>query len=342
MGKNKNGIPERDINTLGLISRNRRNRKSEAVRDLARETYLLPGDLIYPLFIHDKPDTEEIDSMPGCRRFGKDGLLREIESSLEQGIGSFILFPAVNESLKSGLCEESYNSKGLVQNYLNAAKKSFPEANLITDVALDPYSSEGHDGIVSPSGEILNDFTVDILCKQALSHARAGADMVAPSDMMDGRVGAIREMLDEEGFTNVSILSYTAKYASAFYGPFRGALQSAPKSGDKKTYQMDPANSRESIRALEQDEAEGADMVMVKPASHYLDLIRMFRDNTNLPVAAYQVSGEYLMIKAASQSGWLDEEQVITESLTCIKRAGADMILTYFAPKAARLLNKNR
>ncbi len=340
MKKDKRGIPASDIASLEIISRSRRNRKSEAIRGLARETYLTPADLIYPVFIHNSESDEDIDSMPGCKRFGSNGLLSEIERSLEIGINNFVLFPSVAESLKTALCEESHNPRGLVPESIRRIKEEFHEANVITDVALDPYSSDGHDGIVSSSGEVLNDFTVEILCKQALCHARAGADMVAPSDMMDGRVGAIRALLDSEGLTNVSILSYSAKYASAFYGPFRGALQSSPKFGDKKTYQMDPANSRESIRALESDEVEGADMVMVKPASHYLDVIRMYRDNTNLPVAAYQVSGEYLMIKAAAASGWLDEDKVLMESLTCIKRAGADMILTYFAPKAARLLKE--
>lgn len=341
MKKDKRGIPERDISSLDLISRPRRNRKSEAVRRLTRETCLEPGDLIYPVFIHSKDVDEDIESMPGCRRFSRKGILEEIGSSRELGINNFILFPSVEESLKSALCEESYNSKGVVPEFVKSIKDNYPEVNVITDIALDPYSSDGHDGIVSTAGEVLNDFTVEILCKQALCHARAGVDVVAPSDMMDGRVGAIRGILDSEDFTNVSILSYTAKYASAFYGPFRGALQSSPKFGDKKTYQMDPANSRESIRGLEADEMEGADMVMVKPASHYLDVIRMFRDNTNLPVAAYQVSGEYLMIRAAAASGWLDEDKIILESLTCIKRAGADMILTYFAPRAAALLSED-
>ncbi len=336
----KNITPPEDISSLDISARPRRNRKSGTVRKLVKETYLVPGDLIYPVFIHDKESDEEINSMPGCKRFSIKGLINEVRRSMELGVSAFVLFPAISDSFKSPLCEESYNSKGLVQRALKEVKKSFPEATLITDVALDPYNSDGHDGVVSPSGEILNDFTVEILCQQALSHAKAGADIISPSDMMDGRIGAIRELLDEEGYTSVSIMSYTAKYASSFYGPFRGALDSAPKSGDKKTYQMDPANSREALRELMLDEEEGADIVMVKPASHYLDLVYMFKDNTDLPVAAYQVSGEYLMIKAASESGWLDEDKVILESLLCIKRAGADMILTYFAPRAAELLKK--
>jgi len=341
MKKDKRGIPDKDTGSLDLISRGRRNRKSEATRRLVKETSVTPDDLIYPLFIHTKKNDEDIKSMPGCRRFGTKGLLEEVESAMKLGVYNFVLFPAVEESLKSSLCEESYNSKGIVPAAIRKIKKSFPETNVITDIALDPYSSEGHDGIVSRSGEILNDFTVEILCKQALCHADAGVDIVAPSDMMDGRVSAIRTILDTEGYTNISILSYAAKYASAFYGPFRGALDSSPKSGDKKTYQMDPANAREALRELYQDEIEGADMVMVKPASHYLDVISLFRENTNLPVAAYQVSGEYLMIKSAAASGWLDEDTVLMESLTCIKRAGADMILTYFAPRAAALMKQD-
>ncbi len=338
----KNIVPGEDIPGLEISARPRRNRKSEAVRKLVKETYLETGDLIYPVFIHDGDSDEDISSMPGCKRFGIKGLIKEVQRSMETGISSFVLFPAIKDSYKTPLCEESFNANGLVQRALKQLKKSCPDATLITDIALDPYNSEGHDGIVSPSGEILNDFTVDVLCKQALSHAHAGADIISPSDMMDGRIGAIREILDEEGFADVSIMSYTAKYASSFYGPFRGALDSAPKSGDKKTYQMDPANSREALRELMLDEEEGADIVMVKPASHYLDIVYLFKDNTDLPVAAYQVSGEYLMIKAASQSGWLDEDKIIMESLLSIKRAGADMILTYFAPRAAELLRKSK
>jgi len=342
MKKNKSStaIPDKDISSLELSARPRRNRKSESIRNLVRETYLSPTDLIYPVFIHDKDIDEEIESMPGCKRFGIKGLLSEVKRCLDLGISAFVLFPAIEESKKSPLCEESYNSKGLVQRAVAGIKEGFPDTTVITDVALDPYNSEGHDGVVSGSGEILNDYTVEILCKQALSHAHAGADVVSPSDMMDGRIGAIREILDEEEFTNVSIMSYTSKYASALYGPFRGALDSAPRSGDKKTYQMDPANSREALRELMLDEEEGADIVMVKPASHYLDLVHLFKENTDLPVAAYQVSGEYLMIKAASSSGWIDEDKMILESLISIKRAGADMILTYFAPKAAALIRE--
>ena len=338
--KPRSKTPEKDIVSLDLPARPRRNRKSSSVRDLVREISLLPGDLVYPLFIHDKNIDEEIESMPGCRRWSISGLVDEVRQAHSLGIGAVMIFPAIEDGLKSPFAEECYNPKGLVPRAITAIKKQLPEVAVITDIALDPYSSDGHDGVVSPSGEILNDVTVEVLCKQALCHAAAGVDIIAPSDMMDGRVGAIREILDEESYTDVSIMSYTAKYASSFYGPFRGALDSAPKGGDKMTYQMDPANSREALRELLLDEEEGADMVMVKPAGYYLDLVSLFRENTDLPLAAYQVSGEYLMIKAASESGWLDEEKIILESLLSIKRAGADMIITYFAKKAAEILSR--
>ncbi len=303
--KKNNKTPVKDIVSLDLASRSRRNRKSPSVRNLVRETSLSAQDLIYPLFIHDKNYDEEISSMPGCKRLGIDGLIKEVKSAKQSGIEAIMLFPSIEDNLKSPYADECYNSNGLIPRTIKELKKEVPEITVITDIALDPYSSDGHDGIVSPKGEILNDITVEVLCKQALCHAHAGVDMVAPSDMMDGRVGAIREILDEEGFTDVSIMSYTAKYASSFYGPFRGALDSNPRFGDKMTYQMDPANSREALRELIQDENEGADIVMVKPAGYYLDLVYLFKENTDLPVAAYQVSGEYLMIKAASQSGWM-------------------------------------
>jgi len=338
--KNQNKEIDELFGEVDLQVRPRRNRKSESIRSLVRETILKPEQLIYPLFIHDNKHDEDISSMPGCKRWSINGILGEIERSIQVNIGSIMLFPAIDDSLKSPTGKESFNNNGLIQRAIKKIKKEFPEISVITDIALDPYSSDGHDGIVSPDGKILNDETVSILCLQALSHARAGVDIVSPSDMMDGRVGAIRNALDEEGYENVSILSYTAKYASAFYGPFRGALGSSPRFGDKKTYQMDPANSREALRELYLDELEGADIVMVKPASHYLDVIKMFRENTNLPIAAYQVSGEYLMIKSASASGWLDEEKVLLESLTSIRRAGADMIVTYFARDVATLLSK--
>ncbi|WP_462137436.1 porphobilinogen synthase [Candidatus Mycalebacterium sp.] len=338
MGKNRQ-TTAKDTISLDIVARPRRNRKSKAIRSAVRESVLSASDLVYPVFIRDGKDDENIDSMPGRKRLGEDGILKEAENCLKNGIVSFMLFPSIESNLKSATAKEAENPHGLVPQTARKLKKHFPEAIVITDVALDPYSSDGHDGVVSASGEILNDTTVEILCRQALVHADAGADIVAPSDMMDGRVGAIRETLDESGHANTSILSYTAKYASCFYGPFRGALDSAPKSGDKKTYQMDPANVREALRELALDEAEGADIVMVKPASHYLDVVSAFRESTDLPVAAYQVSGEYLMIKSAAAKGWLDERDAIMESLLSIKRAGADMIATYFAPEAADFLS---
>ncbi|MCC6466209.1 MAG: porphobilinogen synthase [Planctomycetes bacterium] len=322
---------------LDLPLRPRRNRKSEGVRALVRETRLDAAQLVYPLFLHEDKADHALESLPGVKRYGPAGLLREIEAGLKLGIRAFVLFPKVPDRAKNPTGEEALNPEGLIPRTIRAIKKRMPEAVVITDVALDPYNSDGHDGIVR-RGVILNDETVAVLCGQALVQAEAGADIVAPSDMMDGRVGALREALDDAGHESVSILSYTAKYASAFYGPFRGALDSAPKAGDKKTYQMDPANSREALREAALDEAEGADMLMVKPAGAYLDVIRALRDATTLPLAAYQVSGEYLMIKAAAASGWLNEDAAILESLTGIRRAGADMILTYFAPVAARLL----
>ncbi len=325
---------------LDLPARPRRNRKSAAIRDAVRETWLGPEHFIYPVFIHEGGADIPIGSMPGRSRLSPEGLLREVDRVLALGVRSIDLFPAIDESLKSSDGAEAYNDEGLVQRTIRALKQRWPELVVVTDVALDPYSSEGHDGIVAPDGRILNDETVEILVKQALSQARAGADIISPSDMMDGRVGAIRDGLDAAGFTEVSILAYTAKYASAFYGPFRDALDSAPKHGDKKTYQMDPANVREALREVELDEAEGADMIMVKPAGPYLDVIRAVREATPLPVAAYQVSGEYAMLKAASERGWLDERKVVLESLFAIRRAGADLILSYFAPEAAQWLRE--
>lgn len=273
--------------------------------------------------------------MPGCKRWSPDGLIAEAAAAHSLGIQAVVLFPKIGDALKTPRGEEAYNDAGLIPQAVARLKAELPELAVITDVALDPYSSDGHDGIVAPDGRILNDETVGVLCRQALCHARAGADIVSPSDMMDGRVGAIREALDAEGFEGVSILSYTAKYASAFYGPFRGALDSAPRSGDKKTYQMDPANAREALREADLDAGEGADMLMVKPAGPYLDIIARLRGASDLPIAAYQVSGEYLMLKSAAAAGWLDERNAVLESLVGIRRAGADMILTYFAKAAA-------
>jgi porphobilinogen synthase len=322
---------------MDLSSRPRRNRKSEAVRGWTRETTLGSEHLIAPLFVMETEGTEDIPSMPGQARLGPEALLAQAERVLEAGVRSVVLFPAIDDALKTPGAEEAANPEGLVPRCLQSLHRRFPELTLITDVALDPYSSDGHDGLVV-DGRVVNDETVEVLCRQALSQARAGAHVIAPSDMMDGRVRAIREALDDEGYTEVSIMSYTAKYASAFYGPFRDALQSAPKSGDKKTYQMDPANVAEALREAAADEEEGADVLMVKPAGPYLDVIRAVREATTLPVAAYQVSGEYAMLKAAGACGWLDEPRVVMESLLGIRRAGASAILTYFALDAARWL----
>lgn len=305
---------------------------------MTRETLLSAGDFVLPLFLHDVDLDEAIDSMPGCTRWSVEGLVKEAESAFQLGIPAVVLFPAIEESLKTKRAEECFNPDGLVPRAIRAIKDACPDLVVMTDIALDPYNIDGHDGIVE-DGEILNDETVEVLCRQAVSHAEAGADIVAPSDMMDGRVAALREALDSKGHEKVSICSYTAKYASAYYGPFRGALGSAPKSGDKKTYQLDPANRREALRELMLDEDEGADMVMVKPAGAYLDIISDVREHTTLPVAAYQVSGEYLMIKSGAASGWVNEDAVVMESLIAIKRAGADIILTYFAKDAAKLLS---
>jgi len=320
---------------MNLPIRPRRNRRTAAIRDLVRETELTPAHLIYPLFHHAGLDDQDIASMPGCKRWSLAGLVKEAGEAHALGIPAVVLFPAIAESLKTRTAEEAWNDGGLVPQAIKALKAAHPTLLVITDVALDPYNSDGHDGLVSDDGIIMNDETVDALCKQALCHARAGADIVSPSDMMDGRVSALRDGLDVQGFTDVSILSYTAKYASAFYGPFRGALDSEPKAGDKKTYQMDYANAREAEREAIIDEAEGADMMMVKPAGAYLDVIYRLRQMTTLPIAAYQVSGEYLMIKSAASSGWLDEKKIVLETLTAIRRAGADMILTYFAKDVA-------
>ena len=276
--------------------------------------------------------------MPGVLRYSIDLLVEAVREAADLGIPAIAAFPSVEASLKTPDAREATNPDNLICRAVRAIKAAVPRMGIICDVALDPFNSDGHDGVVSEDGRIINDETVHILCKQALCHARAGADIVSPSDMMDGRIGAIRAALDADGFQDVAILAYTAKYASAFYGPFRDALDSAPKFGDKKTYQMDPANRRESRREVTLDEAEGADMVMVKPAGPYLDVIAEVRAATVLPVAAYQVSGEYAMLKAAAQNGWLDEKKAVLESLLAIRRAGADMILTYYAHQAARWL----
>jgi porphobilinogen synthase len=306
---------------------------------MVRETTLTVDDLIYPMFVMTGEGQKvEIPSMPGCYRYSLDLLLKEIAEVSQLGIKAIALFPVIPENQKDDTGTESCNPAGLVQTTIKAIKKAVPDIIVITDVALDPFTTHGHDGLVDENGVILNDPTVEVLAKMALSQAQAGADFVAPSDMMDGRVGAIRKALDAEGYINVGILAYSAKYASAYYGPFRDALDSAPKFGDKKTYQMDAGNSKEALKEVELDIAEGADIVMVKPALAYLDIIHQVKINTNLPVAAYNVSGEYAMIKAAAANGWIDEKKVILETLTSMKRAGADLILTYFAKEVALML----
>jgi porphobilinogen synthase len=320
-----------------LVHRPRRNRKSSAIRALIEETLVTTNDFIYPLFLIDgKNKIVPIASMPGINRFSADLLIKEIENCMRLGIKAFAIFPAYEESHKDKYASESTNEKGLYLSTLKQIKLELPESCIMTDVAMDPYSSDGHDGLVI-DGKIVNDATLEILAKMAVAQAATGIDIVGPSDMMDGRIGYIREALDNEGFTDTSIMAYTAKYASAFYGPFRDALDSAPKFGDKKTYQMNPANSREALVEAQLDLEEGADFLMVKPALAYLDIIKSLKDNFQLPIAAYNVSGEYAMIKAAAEKGWIDGEKAMLESLTAIKRAGADVILTYFAKEFALL-----
>jgi porphobilinogen synthase len=307
---------------------------------MVQENQLTVNDLIYPIFVMEGENIkQEISSMANCYRYSLDLLLKEIQEIDDLGINAIALFPLIEQNKKDNEGKESYNPEGLVQRTVRAIKTKIPQIIVITDIALDPYSTYGHDGIVK-DGEILNDQTVEVLIKMALSHAEAGADMVAPSDMMDGRIGAIRQALDKEGWINTGILAYSAKYASAYYGPFRDALESAPQFGDKKTYQMDYANGKEALKEVALDIKEGADMVMIKPALAYLDIIRRVRDYTNLPVVAYNVSGEYAMIKAASERGWIDEDKIVLETLTSMKRAGADLILTYFAKQVAQQLKK--
>jgi porphobilinogen synthase len=321
-----------------IRQRPRRNRRSEFVRSLVRETSLTANDLVWPVFIKEgRQARQPISSLPGCFRFTTDELFKEIETLMPLGLKALALFPQIEDKLKDNLAREALNESGLIPSTVRELKKQFPELVVITDVALDPYSSEGHDGLVK-DGQVLNDETITILAQQALTQAKAGADFVAPSDMMDGRVGAIRHFLDEAGFENVGILAYSAKYASAFYDPFRDALDSAPKAGDKKTYQMDPMNAREALREARLDIEEGADILMVKPALAYLDVIQKVREHSDIPVAAYNVSGEYAMIKAACRNGWLDEKKSVMEVLGSIRRAGADMIFSYHTPDVLRWL----
>lgn len=321
--------------------RPRRNRKSEVIRNMIEETVLRPSNLIYPLFLQEKHlPAFEIKSLPGVYRYNQDDLAREIEESIGLGIKSFVLFPAIPDSLKDRTASYSWNSENFYLETIRFLKLKFPQIVLMSDVAMDPYSSDGHDGLVE-NGQILNDETLPILSKMAIAQAQAGIDIIGPSDMMDGRIGFIRDALDQAGYSNTSIMAYTAKYASAFYGPFRDALESAPKSGDKKSYQMNPANKNEALIEAKLDAEEGADFLMVKPAMLYLDVIHLLKENQDLPIAAYNVSGEYAMLKAACEKGWLNYETAMPELLLSMKRAGADVILTYFAKDFAELYQRN-
>ncbi|WP_102794688.1 porphobilinogen synthase [Bowmanella denitrificans] len=324
-----------------LRVRPRRIRKNEFTRQLIAESRLSVQDLIYPMFVLEgKNRSEDIPSMPGISRMSIDLLLKEAEALVELGIPAIALFPVTPAELKSECASEAFNPDGLAQKAIRALKEFVPDLGVISDVALDPFTSHGQDGLMDENGYIVNDQTVDVLVKQALSHAEAGADIVAPSDMMDGRIGQIRKALEQQGHVNTCIMAYSAKYASSYYGPFRDALGTAAniKGGNKKSYQMDPANSNEALREIAQDIAEGADMVMVKPGMPYLDIVQRCKQEFGVPTFAYQVSGEYAMHKAAFANGWLNEEAVIMESLLAFKRAGADGILTYFAKQAAQLL----
>lgn len=322
--------------------RNRILRKSAAVRSMVQETTLLPSDFIVPVFITEGERVkDEISTMPGYYRYSLDLAVEELKECYAMGLRCALLFVKVPDELKDNTGKEALNENGLMQRSVRAIKAILPEMVVMTDVALDPYSSFGHDGIVETQ-EIVNDRTVEVLAKMSVSHAKAGADFVAPSDMMDGRIGAIRNALEQTGFHNTGIMSYAAKYASCFYGPFRDALDSAPGFGDKKTYQMNSANRLEAIKEVRMDVEEGADIIMVKPAHAYLDIIREVKNEVTLPISAYHVSGEYAMIKAAGKAGYLNEEQAILEVLTGIKRAGADLIATYFAKQAVDLLQRNK
>ncbi|MCP9940642.1 porphobilinogen synthase [Synechococcus sp. Cruz CV12-2-Slac-r] len=332
---------------MELSYRPRRLRRTPALQAMVRENHLSAADFIYPLFVHEGASNEPISAMPGCQRWSLDGLITEVGRAWELGIRCVVLFPKVADGLKTEDGSECFNEGGLIPRAIRRLKDVHPDMTLMTDVALDPYSCDGHDGLVSDAGVVLNDETVEILCRQAITQAQAGADLIGPSDMMDGRVGAIREALDAEGFEHVGIISYTAKYASAYYGPFREALDSAPRSSgnkpiptNKATYQMDPANGREALTEALLDEQEGADILMVKPGLAYLDIVHRLRAETELPIAAYNVSGEYSMVKAAAERGWIDERAVVLETLLCFKRAGANLILTYHACDAATWLRQ--
>jgi len=337
---------EQTVSKTGNFSatRMRRMRHDNFSRRLMRENSLSVDDLIYPMFvIEGKNKREAIDSMPGVERVSIDQLLLEAKQCVDLGIPAIALFPVVSQDKKSDDAAEAYNPGGLAQTAVRELKKAFPELGVITDVALDPFTSHGQDGLIDSTGYVMNDETVEVLVKQALSHAEAGADIVAPSDMMDGRIGAIRQALEEDGFIHTRILSYAAKYASSFYGPFRDAVGSAKNlaGGNKYSYQMDPANSDEALHEVELDINEGADMFMVKPGMPYLDIVRRVKDEFSIPTYVYQVSGEYAMLKAAAQNGWLDEKATVMESLLGFKRAGADGILTYYAKTVAQWLKES-
>ena len=332
---------------MELSYRPRRLRRTPALRAMVREHQLSPADFIYPLFVHEGASNEPIAAMPGCQRWSLEGLVEEVGRAWELGIRCVVLFPKVADGLKSEDGAECFNEHGLIPRAIRRLKESHPAMAIMTVAGVGIEGHDGHDGIVSSEGVVLNDETVAILCRQAVVQARAGADLIGPSDMMDGRVGAIREALDEEGFEHVGIISYTAKYSSAYYGPFREALDSAPRAsggkpipGDKSTYQMDPANSREALLEAQLDESEGADILMVKPGLAYLDIIHRLRQQSEQPIAAYNVSGEYAMVKAAAERGWIDEKAVVLETLLCFKRAGADLILSYHACDAAQWLRE--
>ena len=325
------------------FSRNRRLRKTNSIRDMVKENRLHPSDFIVPVFVMEgKNKKEKIESMPGCFRLTLDLLIQELKECFELGIKSALLFAKTEDHLKDNKGKEAVNPNGLMQRSIKALKEAIPELYLITDIAMDPYSKYGHDGIVK-NKQIDNDSTLKVLAQMAISHAKSGVDMVAPSDMMDGRIGIIREALEKEGFPNVGIMSYSVKYASCFYGPFRDALNSNPSFGDKKTYQMDSANSSEAILEVENDINEGADIIMIKPGMPYLDIVKLIHSNFETPISVYQVSGEYAMIKVASEKKLINYEEAIIESLICFKRAGANLIATYFAKEAAQILeNENK
>mgnify|MGYP001164827058 FL=1 len=333
---------------MNSIIRPRRLRRTEAIRQMVSENKLSPEDFIYPIFVHDKDFKEEISAMPGIFRWDIKGLIEEVKRAWELGIRCIVLFPKVDDNLKTEDGAECFNEAGLIPRVIRKLKKEVPQMAIMTDVALDPYSCDGHDGLVDQDGNILNDETIAILEKQALTQADAGADFIGPSDMMDGRVGAIRKSLDKNGFIDVGIISYTAKYSSAYYGPFRSALDSAPRLNsnklipkNKSSYQMDPANAKEAYLESSLDQFEGADILMVKPGLSYLDIIYRLNNFSNKPIAAYNVSGEFSMIKAASMKGWINEKDVVLETLLSFKRAGAKLILSYHACDAANWLKEN-